>query len=145
MSPKTACCMQRGPNCAAGRTPVHDLTAVGGFHRRSPTGGAANGTPRNARTPVVSFVTPSTTPFAVVARGAAPPFPPAAAAPLASAPARQAAAATRIVLRVSFMKDVLARMVWIERKCTHAQRAKSNPPSAERRSGHERRRARAPR
>ena len=64
MSPKSARCMQRGPNCVAWRTPVQFLTGCGGFQRRSPTGGAANGMPLNARTPLSSA--PSTTPLAVL-------------------------------------------------------------------------------
>src|SRR5690242_18575199 len=71
MSPKTACCMQRGPNWVAGRTPVQFFTGCGAFHRESPTGGAANGTPLNARTPVAWGPDPSSVPFAILTRSAA--------------------------------------------------------------------------
>src|SRR3954447_15657456 len=39
-----------GPNRAASRSPDHDFTGAGERQRRSPTGGAAYGTPRNATT-----------------------------------------------------------------------------------------------
>ena len=39
-------CMHRAPNWSALRTPFQFLTGCGGFQRRSPTGGAANGMPR---------------------------------------------------------------------------------------------------
>jgi len=42
--------MQRAPNSPALRTSAHALTGCGAFQRKSPTGGAANGTPRNIRT-----------------------------------------------------------------------------------------------
>ncbi len=59
-----------GPNLSVRRTPSHGLTGCGGCHRKSPTGGAAKGMPRNARTPSGPVV-PSTTPIAVVTRSSA--------------------------------------------------------------------------
>ena len=44
---------QPGPNPVALRTPCHPLAGRGGCHRRTPTGGAANGIPLNAATPLV--------------------------------------------------------------------------------------------
>src|SRR5689334_21871093 len=44
-------CAQCGPNAVAGRTPCHREAGCGGCQRRSPTGGAAYGTPRNELTP----------------------------------------------------------------------------------------------
>ena len=75
MSPKMARCMARGPNLSACRTPCHFLTGCGGFHRKSPTGGSANGIPLKTRIPSCSAV-PSTAPFFVSTRS------PAKAAPL---------------------------------------------------------------
>ena len=72
ISPKSGSCMARGPNLSALRTPSQSLTGWGGFQRRSPTGGWANGTPLNARTPF-SSVTPSMTPLAVRTRSSAEP------------------------------------------------------------------------
>ena len=60
--------MQCAPNSVALRTPSHFAAATGGFQRRSPTGGAAYGIPRNACTAPSSF--PSTTPEAVFTCGA---------------------------------------------------------------------------
>ena len=65
MSPKIGPCMQRAPNVAACFTPVHGATGCGACHRSAPTGGAAYGTPRNARTPSAFFV-PSTAPASVL-------------------------------------------------------------------------------
>src|SRR5579863_3429934 len=62
--------MQRGPNPVAWRTPVQFLTGCGGCHRKSPTGGAANGMPLNSRTPDGCGPVPSNTPLAVVTRSA---------------------------------------------------------------------------
>ena len=59
MSPKTFPCMQCEPNSVALRPPSHFAGATGGFQRRSPTGGAAYGIPRNTRT------APSTLPSAI--------------------------------------------------------------------------------
>jgi hypothetical protein len=39
--------MQLDPKVAACFTPVHGFTDCGAFHRRAPTGGAANGMPLN--------------------------------------------------------------------------------------------------
>src|SRR5437867_2811032 len=52
--------MQRGPVAVALLTPVHAATGCGGFHRRSPTGGAANGMPLKLRTPF--DIAPETSP-----------------------------------------------------------------------------------
>src|SRR5215510_12868437 len=41
-------CGHDAPNRVAFRVPTHLLTGWGGFQRRSPTGGDAYGTPRNA-------------------------------------------------------------------------------------------------
>src|SRR5205823_4901454 len=49
-----------GPNASAGRTPAQGSGGCGGRQRSSPTGGAANGMPRNWSTPPRS--TPSTFP-----------------------------------------------------------------------------------
>src|SRR6478735_5112796 len=65
MSPKIEPCMQRAPNVAACFTPAHGVTGCGACHRSVPTGGAAYGTPRNARMPS-AFVVPSTTPASVL-------------------------------------------------------------------------------
>ena len=62
MSSKTRACMQRAPNSVAFRTPSHDVGGCGGFHRRSPTGGAANGMPLKTRTLDEATVVPSTAP-----------------------------------------------------------------------------------
>src|SRR5579884_1510064 len=51
ISPNSACCIQRGPNSVASRTPVQFFTGAGGAQRRLPTGGSANGIPLNSRTP----------------------------------------------------------------------------------------------
>src|SRR5262249_33649896 len=45
------------------RTPLHEAAGCGGFHRRSPTGGAAYGMPLKTITP--SFDVPATRPFSV--------------------------------------------------------------------------------
>ena len=57
-------CTQTLPNASARRTPSHRGGACGGFQRSSPTGGAANGIPLNARTPD-GRVTPETRPLSV--------------------------------------------------------------------------------
>src|SRR5205823_7358441 len=44
-------CRHTSPKVSALRTPLHFATGCGGFHRRSPTGGAANGIPLKTRTP----------------------------------------------------------------------------------------------
>src|SRR6185295_19108485 len=55
--------MQDAPNASAARTPFQATTDCGAFHRRSPTGGAANGMPLNTRTPfaVVPEIWPPST------------------------------------------------------------------------------------
>src|SRR5580704_1412461 len=50
MSSNTRPCAQCAPNLAASRSPFHVAGGCGAFQRRSPTGGAAYGSPRNART-----------------------------------------------------------------------------------------------
>ena len=63
LAPKGVC-MHWGPKLVAGSvTGAHDSAGCGGFQRRSPTGGAANGMPRNTRTP--SSISPRTFPEAV--------------------------------------------------------------------------------
>src|SRR5260370_2309291 len=52
------------PKSMALRTLSHLAAGTGGFQRRSPTGGAAKGIPRNARTSVMSL--PSTVPDTVL-------------------------------------------------------------------------------
>ena len=99
MSPNTACCIQRGPNLTASRTPFQFLTGCGGFQRRSPTGGAANGTPRKARTP--STVVPATVPFEVLTCTGL--LPPAASALPVSIVASPAAMANRDARHVAFI------------------------------------------
>src|ERR1039457_1051211 len=71
MSPNMGCCMQRGPNPVAWRTPLQFLTGCGGLHRRDPMGGSANGIPLNSRTPDACGPVPSTMPLASVTRSAA--------------------------------------------------------------------------
>lgn len=70
MSPKIDRCMARGPNLSAWRMPSQFWTGCGGFHRNSPTGGAAKGMPLNARTPGFDSTTPCTTPLAVLTQSA---------------------------------------------------------------------------
>src|SRR5580704_2804752 len=59
-------CMQAGPNWSAARTPLHLVTACGGFHRRAPTGGAPNGMPLKAATPGKRPATPAIRPSVVL-------------------------------------------------------------------------------
>ena len=59
--------MQCEPNSVALRTSVHFAAGAGGFQRKSPTGGAAYGMPRNTLTGPSLF--PSTTPDAVLTCG----------------------------------------------------------------------------
>src|SRR5215510_9521875 len=47
-------CTHFGPNVSTFLTPAHATTGCGGFHRRSPTGGAANGMPLNTHAPSTS-------------------------------------------------------------------------------------------
>ena len=47
MSPNTFRCMQLAAKLSAFLMPVQFATGCGGFHRRSPVGGAANGIPRS--------------------------------------------------------------------------------------------------
>ena len=63
--------MHRLPNAVAFRTPVHFATGWGGFQRKSPTGGAAYGTPRNMRMPGFAPAMPSRTPAAMRTSSAA--------------------------------------------------------------------------
>src|SRR5208283_4100181 len=58
-------CMGRGPNLVAGRTPSHLAAGCGARQRRSPTGGAANGTPRY--TVSVASLVPCNTPCSTLA------------------------------------------------------------------------------
>src|ERR1700722_10755203 len=62
--------MHAAPKAFAARgSAPHFTGGFGGAHRSSPTGGAANGTPRNALTPL--SVVPTSTPCTTVARGSA--------------------------------------------------------------------------
>src|SRR5689334_4753395 len=61
--------MQCGPNSVAWRTPLHLAGGFGAFQRRSPVGGAANGIPRNWRTPDVALL-PSRVPVSIFTRWA---------------------------------------------------------------------------
>jgi hypothetical protein len=57
--------MQAGPKATVLRTPCHGCTGCGAFHLRSPTGGAAKGTPLN--TPMPLTASPWTVPAVVLA------------------------------------------------------------------------------
>src|SRR6185503_13402005 len=59
-------CMQAGANRSAALTPLHDTAGSGAFHRRGPTGGAANGIPLNTRTPASRPLVPASWPPDVV-------------------------------------------------------------------------------
>src|SRR5579872_570827 len=61
-------CMQRAPNSVALRVPFHLTGFMGGFQRRSPTGGLAKGTPRKAA--MVPSVLPSSLPVSILTVGA---------------------------------------------------------------------------
>src|ERR1700677_4151037 len=63
-------CMQREPNSVALRAPFHLGGARGGFHRRSRTGGLANGMPRKAE--MVPSDLPSSSPVSILTVGAEP-------------------------------------------------------------------------
>src|SRR5690242_5952876 len=56
-------CMQASANASAFLTPDQGLTGAGDFQRRSPTGGAAKGTPLNIEMPfsVVPLMAPPVT------------------------------------------------------------------------------------
>src|ERR1700722_4457251 len=62
--------MQREPKSVALRTPFHLAGGMGGFQRRSPTGGLANGTPRKAE--IVPSDLPSSLPVSILTVGAEP-------------------------------------------------------------------------
>jgi hypothetical protein len=51
MTPNVFVCTHDGPKAPASRVPAHLAGRAGGFQRRSPTGGAANGMPRKALMP----------------------------------------------------------------------------------------------
>src|ERR1700722_18840478 len=55
-------CAQEGPKSEASRIPLQDLTSAGSRHRKSPTGGAANGRPRNAAPSGFGNSSPRTSP-----------------------------------------------------------------------------------
>src|SRR4030095_13883552 len=57
--------IHRFPNASALRTPVHLAAGWGAAQRSLPTGGIAYGMPRNARTPAILPVVPSSTPVAI--------------------------------------------------------------------------------
>src|SRR6185503_11424677 len=56
-----ASCMQLGAKSVACLTPCHAVGGCGFFQRRSPVGGAANGSPLNAAMPLAAVV-PSAVP-----------------------------------------------------------------------------------
>ncbi len=58
-------CMGLAPNSSHFLTPVQGLTGCGFFHRKSPTGGAANGMPLYAMTSLYSLLIPDTSPDCV--------------------------------------------------------------------------------
>src|ERR1700760_1697966 len=62
--------MQREPNSVALRVPFHLTGFMGGFQRRSPTGGLAKGTPRNAV--MLPSDLPSSLPVSILTVGAEP-------------------------------------------------------------------------
>ena len=65
-------CMGDGPNAWVFLTPSQGLTGCGGFQRRSPTGGSANGIPLKTRIPsgpVVPSMMPPVDPDPVVGEG----------------------------------------------------------------------------
>jgi hypothetical protein len=57
-------CMQLVPNLSALRTPSYGRAGCGGRQRKPPTGGAANGIPRKAVTPLA--LTPASEPVSVL-------------------------------------------------------------------------------
>src|SRR5206468_6083831 len=64
-------CTQTSPNVSALRTPVHFATGCGARHRNAPTGGAANGTPLNTRTPGAAADVAESRPASILTVGAA--------------------------------------------------------------------------
>src|ERR1700749_2954066 len=58
--------MQREPKLVASRTPCHLAAGCGGFQRRGPTGGAANGIPRKSRAWPSALILPWTLPLSVL-------------------------------------------------------------------------------
>ena len=62
--------MHAGANASAFRVPVQGAAGIGGRQRRSPTGGAANGTPLKTVKPL--SLTPEIAPDSVRTCGAAP-------------------------------------------------------------------------
>jgi hypothetical protein len=68
-SPPGTRCGHAGPAAVAARSPAHGATGCGGRQRRSPTGGVANGTPRNTRTPAAESSRPTSVPASTVTRG----------------------------------------------------------------------------
>src|SRR5437016_6547967 len=65
MSPITFVFNNAEPILSACRTPFHLGIGCGAFQRRSPTGGAAKGTPLKIRTVRSALVVPATTPASV--------------------------------------------------------------------------------
>src|SRR4029453_4026176 len=61
--------MQLWPSWLACLTPFHDGAALGGRHRSSPTGGAADRTPSNTRTRLEESTRPASAPPSTVTRG----------------------------------------------------------------------------
>jgi hypothetical protein len=59
-------CMHCGAYSVAARTPCHGTTGCGGCQRSAPSGGAANGTPRYARTAALARQAPEIWPPSTV-------------------------------------------------------------------------------
>src|ERR1700751_5998140 len=112
--------MQCDPNSFALRKPLHFPAGAGGFHRNSPIGGAANGIPRNARTPPPVF--PSTTPLSIVTSGPVRPI------------ARVAIIATttnaklQLNTRIEFSENLLQEIAHRYQKCAHHYRRSQRDP-----------------
>ena len=76
--PLATFCMHGADNRSAFRTPSHFWTGIGGRHRKSPIGGAANGMPLKAVTPpepLIPEMRPPSTRTSSSAAAAGPPTP----------------------------------------------------------------------
>src|SRR5690606_17377852 len=99
--------IQAAPNRVASLTPSQACTGAGAFHRSSPTGGAANGTPLNTcRGPSVD---PSSVPLLVSAMGAVPAL--GAADRASSGEERRTASMTRCVVSARTLRG-LGLIMW---------------------------------
>jgi hypothetical protein len=58
--------VHEGPNASALNTPSHFAAGCGGFHRFSPSGGAAKGIPLKTRTFGFAVVAPATRPASIL-------------------------------------------------------------------------------